>query len=88
MQERNIFGKKDCLSLHSLGWNFFIDERCVGEGAEMIYTCTDKFKRHSFRQRFKGGKVGASNDVSESLAAKTVFENIREEFNFLTDRFL
>ena len=39
-----------------------------------------------FRQLFRGGKVGASNHASESLAAKNVFKNNKAEFKIFPNK--
>ena len=64
---------KDCLSLHSLRLKNFNDRRDFGERDERIYTYTDKYKRHLFRQPFIDGKVAASKKVFESLVGVKTF---------------
>ena len=70
------FGMKDCLSLPSLGWKYFMSSRCVDD--EPIYSYTDKYMRHFVRQSIKGGNDGAFNQSYELQISERVFKTISE----------
>ena len=71
---------KDCVSIPSLGWNYFNSMR--DENDEPIYTYNAKNMRWFVRQSIKGARVCAFNLYFKSKISDDILKIISKDLNF------
>ena len=79
MQEITGCSMIDCLSLPSLGFNYFNSLRTDQD--ELIYTYNDKYMRHFVSQAAYGGRVCAFNQYSKSKICDDILNIVTKELN-------
>ena len=79
IEEITGFSIKACLSLPSLGWEYFKSLRT--EEYEPIYRYNDKYTSWFIRQSIRGGRVCAFNQYYKSKICDDILRIISEELN-------
>ena len=76
MSKLTGFGMKDCLSLASLSWQFYISLKVRDD--EPIYTYRGQNMRHFIRQSKNRRRVGALSQKYNSEISDTTFKFVKK----------